>query len=306
MLPAYPAPETNLGAVARGAAGDEDRFSLSRTGPMMQRCTFLVPTGSTATHRHVPKCQVLGCVIPALLFDTSDAAMEDHLRDSNILIHDVDEAVLNPYINALACSGHFEKPLDSWPELSRLAAADKAAAAVAARTISNPALLTPREDFSRHVTCPAELEFLSHISWLDLYVLGRRLDGERPAALLGFTILLLGSRGRRELREDAASPLRSAAALLAHYVSEWAHLPDHATSALLAQKARTYLAAVHQAMPIELTSTVADAASISDDLRDAHVLLAGRETEITAVLWRRVHTSLHRFAVLMRTARVLL
>ena len=167
MLPAYPAPETNLGAVARGAAGDEDRFSLSRTGPMMQRCTFLVPTGSTATHRHVPKCQVLGCVIPALLFDTSDAAMEDHLRDSNILIHDVDEAVLNPYINALACSGHFEKPLGSWPELSRLAAADKAAAAVAARTISNPALLTPREDFSRHVTCPAELEFLSHISWLD-------------------------------------------------------------------------------------------------------------------------------------------
>ena len=83
-----------LEAGARGAAGDEDRFSLSRTGPMMQRCTFLVPTGSTATHRHVPKCQVLGCVIPALLFDTSDAAMEDHLRNSNILIHDVDEAVL--------------------------------------------------------------------------------------------------------------------------------------------------------------------------------------------------------------------
>ena len=80
-MPLYPAPETDLGVVARGAAEDEDRFSISRTGPMATKCTFLVPTGSTATHRHFPKCQIVGCIIPALLFDTNNAAMEDHLRD---------------------------------------------------------------------------------------------------------------------------------------------------------------------------------------------------------------------------------
>ena len=72
-------------------------------------------------------------------------------------------------------------------------------------------------------------------------------------------------------------------------VTEWAKLPITASAAAVARAIPRYMRALYGAMPPDLRAGTTSPESMLSYLRDCHVFLTGKEAEINATLWQRMH-----------------
>ena len=286
---AYTLPATRItipaGAAALGAA-DDDLYALKRDGPLQRAAGFAdVERPAAPADARVARYQLQAAVCLAITFDLTDPAVLAVLKGSNVLQHEISPTDASALIHEAANRQLLEEPLDDWREMAtRILGC--ATFAAAERQIDS---LRLEGDFTAAHPCPPELEWLRLTTWYDLYAAGKRCDAERPACLLAMLFVLLGSRARRNTREDEASTLRTTADALEQYVREWARLRAGASDASVARQLPWYLSALYSALTAEMQSQRADAALAAEDLRDGHVLLIGRSAEIAETLWRRIY-----------------
>ena len=89
-----------------------------------------------------------------------------------------------------------------------------------------------------------------------------------------------------------------ASATLGCYATEASRLGSTPSSAALAASIPQYLVRLHQSMPALLRTSRMDWASVDTFVRDAHILLVGRSSEVESVSWSRIHSRLNQFEIL--------
>ena len=207
---AYSHPATRFtipgGAAALGAEAD-DVFSVRRDGPFANSAKFADIARPAAGDATIPRYQVQSAVVLAIRCDLEDASVVRLLKGANALQHELTPADCSAVVHEAANRKLLESPLKDWRTLASRILGEPTFT-LAERTIDD---LRLEGGFTAGHPCPPELEFLYLTTWYDLYTAGRRCDAERPACLLAYLFLLLGSRGRRNTREDQGTTLRTAA-----------------------------------------------------------------------------------------------
>ena len=236
--PNFTRAETDFAVLAAPAlALQDDRYSVARDSPVPSALSSVAFRRPAAPARFsATRCQVQGVALHAMLFDTDDDAVAAALRAAPFLTTELRVEEINVLINAALNKGYQAGLVADPAHLGRFACDPDM---LTDRTVTDPAALESNERYREraHGNCPDALLFLEAISWADLYREGRRVDTARPACLLAFLTMLLGSRSRRATREEESSDLRVGASLLRAYACAWARLPEDADDVLVGRSA---------------------------------------------------------------------
>ena len=262
------------------------------------------PTGAAAGTRHVHKAQISGVLLAAEHWDLETAASVAALRRANLAEQGVRVAALNQISSDLERHGILDEPSAGKVELlqriTECTEYDRKA------QLLDDADVEDLQPYDGGNPCPDELQYLKRTSFYALLQRGAELDEDCPGALLSLALHVLGSRNRRATRDDDGSAFWAAAEMLRQQVIGWAHLSSDASPGAVAGQLPDFLATLSQSIPTELVVSTCTQRQHLADLRDGLVLTLGREAEVAAVQWRRLHTSMgNHFATLSALGPVL-
>lgn len=305
------------------AALDPDEVALPHDSPAVKSLRYLRwrIAGDQAI---VAQSEIQGVCLLSCHWDAADQASHQSLTRANLVEHQLTWDVCSDILRELHEARIFEQEYASEGEL--WATMDESLDLNPNRLKFSPAWLEVRDPFDTQAVDavparpagvgrrgapavaavpavpaqpgPTELKCLHLTSWLSIIAEGERQVSGQGFRLLSRTVSLLSHRSRNEIRRDANSDLRTVAATLSTYVSQWASMGRNATSSQIARQLPSYLVHVMSIMPMDQMGPCGSAVACEAEMRDGHTLLCGRETEVAAVMWARIHHHLDRFPVL--------
>ena len=120
----------------------------------------------------VPRFELQGLLLPALVFDLEDDGVRAQLKAANLVEHELRHGDISAFLMEAARRGHLDEPIESFPALANSVVADSTFDATAREITA----LRASEPFTRASPCPAELEYLHKVSWYDLVREGQRCN----------------------------------------------------------------------------------------------------------------------------------
>ncbi|KAL3913062.1 MAG: hypothetical protein SGPRY_008117 [Prymnesium sp.] len=293
---------------------DPDLLSLPNATPLVQSLAFLgwrPPTAVGGVHT-IAAPELQGLCILANSFDLSQGATETALTAANLIEDEYSLAAISRILHELHVSGIFDKVFYTEADFTRSMEANQllqrnqlvfdvswvrhrdpfdtpAVAAVAASRGRAAVAAAPA------VQGPAELRFLYLTSWGTVINEGDRRQAGKGKQLLARIFCLLSHRSRADTRSNANSDIRAIADTLTVYIASWANLGTSPTPPQLVRHLTPYLSASTDVLPSSLLGAGGTLSCCEAELRDAHTLLRGRESEAASAYWERIHQNLNSF-----------
>ena len=315
-LPAVPASTTlSLHPAAFASAADPTLWTLPRDSPVVWSLRFIefdMPPAPAPAE--VNAFELGATLLAALSYDSLPAVDENALSVANLVEWWFLRAEASAVLSELRQARLFTKQYDSVYELRE---AITSSTLVTKSIVRFRAALLERADpfdtpagggaGTRAAAAaaavppapgPVELEFLRRLSFFVFIREGRRVSPDCPGVLLSMMVALLGSSNRDATRRDDSSAIRLAATTLKSYVIEAERLPASAGDAMLASSIPRYFCRLFHVMPVTLRSVARSVSAMDADLRDSHVLLLGRGSEVESIYWSRIHDHMSQFEVL--------
>lgn len=145
---------------------------------------------------------------------------------------------------------------------------------------------------------PPALDCWQRITWAALIAEGRKIDPDKPGMLLSLVVGLTSSCERDATRRYDASRIRLSVGSIVNGATEAMRLGTAPSDAVLAASIPRYLSRLIAAMPIMLRADGRGHAEVDEEVRDSHILLLGRDAEISSVAWVRIYARLDKWDVL--------
>ena len=304
---------------AAPTALEHDEWTVPRDCPAIAALPFLnwvTPAAPAAVRVKVN--EVMGVALAAITFDLADTATRPALLRANLIehsltldavssvFHELDEAGIFKAVHVKEAAFHAalegcsildatalsfkaswladDDPFDTHAPGAAIGGRTRRAAPVDAVPAANPG--------------PPNLLYLKLASWMLILGEAERSMPGRASYVLARLYSLMSSKMRDSTRRDASSDVQALADTLAQYVGTWAGLGTSPSAPQLSRKLVPYLSAALSALPAEIMSPGGSASFCELDLRDANVILTGRDSEAAAVYWSRIHMHLGSFDVL--------
>ena len=191
---------------------DEDVWETPRANPIYQSLKF--------TEWHVPaapglvtvaRYELTGLLLAAMDYKQQQAS-KAALLAADVLTYDLAAPLASSMVHALANAKIFEDEYDTREEFLTAVAASTTLDRTHFKLDGGTATLTePFNSGGRNpYSGPAELAFLTKVSWFAVLNAGLRSSASRPADLLGRLFHSLGSKARHATRDDEDSHYEAA------------------------------------------------------------------------------------------------
>lgn len=317
-----PTAQTNMGfhPAALLSANSPTLWTIARDSPLLKSLRFLerhLPSPA-ASPAEVEAAEVGATILAALSYNNLQPADAQALVDANPVEDYVDRVAANAVLHEWNEARIFETTYDSVHELAQAVHSSslvdttingfRAAMVAHGAPFDAPAVpgraavrgrgAAPAVAAIPPVPGPPELACWRRITWGALIIEGRKMDPENPGMLLSMAFGLTSSCERDATRRSDSSRVRLTVGSIVYGASEAMRLGTTPTDAMLAANIPRYFARLLSVMPVVLRADGRSHAEAEAEVRDAHVILLGRDAEIQSVMWTRIYARLDKWDVL--------